>query len=114
MANAVTRRELAPVVLIEEVLSRAGSRVAGILDAIPGNVKRLQPELSAVALHSIGKEVARARNLAAAVSLEDLVEEPQEAVDDEIGPRSEEHTSELQSLMRISYAVLCLKKKNDE
>src|SRR3546814_7677743 len=27
--------------------------------------------------------------------------------------RSEEHTSELQSLMRISYAVLCLKKKNN-
>src|SRR3546814_2096941 len=27
------------------------------------------------------------------------------------GPRSEEHTSELQSLMRISYAVSCLKKK---
>src|SRR3546814_3250880 len=28
-------------------------------------------------------------------------------------PRSEEHTSELQSLMRISYAVFCLKKKTD-
>src|SRR3546814_5945313 len=27
-------------------------------------------------------------------------------------PRSEEHTSELQSLMRISYAVFCLKQKN--
>src|SRR3546814_1298091 len=27
--------------------------------------------------------------------------------------RSEEHTSELQSLMRISYAVFCLKKNND-
>src|SRR3546814_2422537 len=27
-------------------------------------------------------------------------------------PRSEEHTSELQSLMRISYAAFCLKKKN--
>src|SRR3546814_8309944 len=27
-------------------------------------------------------------------------------------PRSEEHPSELQSLMRISYAVFCLKKKN--
>src|SRR3546814_7645570 len=27
------------------------------------------------------------------------------------GPRSEEHTSELQSLMRISYAVFCLKTK---
>src|SRR3546814_10577610 len=29
------------------------------------------------------------------------------------GRRSEEHTSELQSLMRISYAVFCLKKKNE-
>src|SRR3546814_4696778 len=28
-------------------------------------------------------------------------------------PRSEEHTSELQSLMRISYAVFCLKKKRE-
>src|SRR3546814_8634992 len=31
-----------------------------------------------------------------------------------IGIRSEEHTSELQSLMRSSYAVFCLKKKNTE
>src|SRR3546814_3815920 len=29
-------------------------------------------------------------------------------------PRSEEHTSELQSLMRISYAVFCLKKKKKD
>src|SRR3546814_5973495 len=33
-----------------------------------------------------------------------------EAGADRIGARSEEHTSELQSLMRISYAVFCLKK----
>src|SRR3546814_8961273 len=33
---------------------------------------------------------------------------------DEGGDRSEEHTSELQSLMRISYAVFCLKKKKDK
>src|SRR3546814_7291172 len=31
----------------------------------------------------------------------------------EAAPRSEEHTSELQSLMRISYAVFCLKKKTN-
>src|SRR3546814_5309735 len=31
---------------------------------------------------------------------------------DGVDLRSEEHTSELQSLMRISYAVFCLKKKN--
>src|SRR3546814_3670603 len=37
----------------------------------------------------------------------------QEDVDPSLldGQRSEEHTSELQSLMRISYAVFCLKKK---
>src|SRR3546814_7399856 len=31
-----------------------------------------------------------------------------------LAERSEEHTSELQSLMRISYAVFCLKKKNKQ
>src|SRR3546814_2087563 len=34
-----------------------------------------------------------------------------EAETEEVVQRSEEHTSELQSLMRISYAVFCLKKK---
>src|SRR3546814_4111475 len=32
----------------------------------------------------------------------------------EMAKRSEEHTSELQSLMRSSYAVFCLKKKSDK
>src|SRR3546814_8233055 len=48
-------------------------------------------------------------------------QQPQLVVDGEAGgvlvhdlPRSEEHTSELQSLMRISYAVFCLKKKNNQ
>src|SRR3546814_7296016 len=35
-------------------------------------------------------------------------------VSGEAAKRSEEHTSELQSLMRISYAVFCLKKKKTE
>src|SRR3546814_2564075 len=41
---------------------------------------------------------------------------PQGAVliDNPVSKRSEEHTSELQSLMRISYAVFCLKKKNEK
>src|SRR3546814_7635640 len=41
------------------------------------------------------------------VELEVLPEIPAPQIE-----RSEEHTSELQSLMRISYAVFCLKKKN--
>src|SRR3546814_6049464 len=36
------------------------------------------------------------------------------AVDEQQQRRSEEHTSELQSLMRISYAVFCLKKKTKQ
>src|SRR3546814_7937343 len=35
----------------------------------------------------------------------------QTSIEYQLRPRSEEHTSELQSLMRISYAVFCLKKK---
>src|SRR3546814_3743601 len=40
------------------------------------------------------------------------VEEP-ERLEEQRNHRSEEHTSELQSLMRISYAVFCLKKKKN-
>src|SRR3546814_7703207 len=36
---------------------------------------------------------------------------PLHTIGDQVSERSEEHTSELQSLMRISYAVFCLKKK---
>src|SRR3546814_5881086 len=38
--------------------------------------------------------------------------DPQDQADPAEPDRSEEHTSELQSLMRISYAVFCLKTKN--
>src|SRR3546814_6724326 len=44
----------------------------------------------------------------------EMAEEFETEIEPTLGPddrRSEEHTSELQSLMRISYAVFCLKKK---
>src|SRR3546814_1007371 len=40
--------------------------------------------------------------------------DPDNLEDNEKALRSEEHTSELQSLMRISYAVFCLKKKKTQ
>src|SRR3546814_4285868 len=43
-----------------------------------------------------------------------LAEEKARGLTIDLGFRSEEHTSELQSLMRISYAVFCLKKKNKQ
>src|SRR3546814_5495068 len=42
---------------------------------------------------------------------EEEASDEQEADQNDLAARSEEHTSELQSLMRISYAVFCLKKK---
>src|SRR3546814_2698751 len=49
-----------------------------------------------------------------AVAIGDLRRLPFARLDRPFEPRSEEHTSELQSLMRISYAVFCLKKKKNE
>jgi phage terminase Nu1 subunit (DNA packaging protein) len=85
MQNAVTRGELAPVSLIEEVLSKAGSRVAGILEAIPGAVRRRVPNLSAEEIKNITGEIARVRNIVAAVSLADLREEGEEGGDEPDG-----------------------------
>lgn len=82
MQNAVTRRELAPVILIEEVLAKAGSKVAGILDAIPGMVKRRVSSLPADVLDMISGEVARARNIAAALRLDDILDDAPPVNDD--------------------------------
>src|SRR3546814_7674638 len=60
-----------------------------------------------------GKEEKRAVDLARAQHVDGDEGKCLDGADAEVGAqgRSEEHTSELQSLMRISYAVLCLKKK---
>jgi len=72
LQNALTRKEVAPVALIEQVLAKAGTRVAGILDAIPGMIKRRSPSLSSSDLDCVSSEIVKARNMAAAISLRDL------------------------------------------
>lgn len=74
MQNAVTRGELAPVILIEEVLTKAASKTAGILDAIPGMIRRRVPQLTADDIDLIAGEVAKARNTVARMSLADLAD----------------------------------------
>src|SRR3546814_4174960 len=82
---------------------------------------RVQSALESVGLADFGPRIVGTlsggqlqRALFARLLLHDadtlLLDEPFSAVDRHT--RSEEHTSELQSLMRISYAVFCLKKKN--
>src|SRR3546814_7233310 len=82
---------------------------AGLAEIHASRVALLQRRHdTAHVLHAGGAELADdALDGRAHVGLVHLLR--QEALDD----RSEEHTSELQSLMRISYAVFCLKKKND-
>src|SRR3546814_7029067 len=87
--------------------------VPDLQDLAPGVFAALdRPFVAVVVLH-------RRRRIATAVQFTDRVEERGAteprlvAVEDNhtVQLRSEEHTSELQSLMRITYAVLCFKKK---
>src|SRR3546814_2157187 len=74
--------------------------------ALPASVLLLdQPEVVA---DSLADYLARHRHFAA-----DVGEADRRRFLTSGDPRSEEHTSELQSLMRISYAVFCLKKKKN-
>src|SRR3546814_10899262 len=74
----------------------------------------LAPQVRAdqVGTRRLGGQCHRRRRLAAPR----LRTHPAQGGEHPGGPtvRSEEHTSELQSLMRISYAVFCLKKKNTQ
>ncbi|MHB1360406.1 MAG: terminase small subunit [Rhodocyclaceae bacterium] len=81
MQNAVQRGELAPVALIEEVLTKAASKVAGILDAIPGMIRRRVPLLTADDIDRIAAEIAKARNRVAGMSLADLYAADEAPVD---------------------------------
>src|SRR3546814_9913360 len=69
-----------------------------------------QPQRLAVALGARHAEVAAHLGLGVAAL---LVADDHHAAAADAAQRSEEHTSELQSLMRISYAVFCLKKKTN-
>src|SRR3546814_7738759 len=79
---------------------RARAAGAAALRQVPG-VALVDDDLLRLDAQLVGEELAVGGEVALAVRLR---ADPQLE-------RSEEHTSELQSLMRISYAVFCLKKK---
>lgn len=82
MQNQVTRKELAPSYLLEEILAKAGTKAAAILDTIPGMIKRRVPSLTADDVAAIAREVAKARNIAASISLSNLDEDEPDSADD--------------------------------
>src|SRR3546814_1020600 len=92
---------------------RQGQQHEGMVVAILGAVERQAVEAQAVkpaAVRAVPSVLFEKRE-GALRKLQSIVAQtdPAGVGEDE---RSEEHTSELQSLMRTSYAVLCLKNKN--
>src|SRR3546814_10436899 len=81
-------------------------RITG-MDGLYFGVSRALPLIAALERSAICLTIAAAMRSASA-SLRRILETVAPSVS---AARSEEHTSELQSLMRISYAVFCLKKK---
>src|SRR3546814_3569229 len=82
---------------------------AGLLEQRPPDALGRPQHLQGPVLHvaqpgSVATDLPALRHLAAAAHQAQGID----------APRSEEHTSELQSLMRISYAVFCLKKKKQQ
>src|SRR3546814_5266320 len=78
----------------------------------PGEVMQLPPDEAVVMVSSVAPIKAKKLRYYADSNFKCRVLPPPALADGQYAdaPRSEEHTSELQSLMRISYAVFCLKK----
>src|SRR3546814_10102402 len=86
----------------------------GLIAASAGSVAAapaLPPTVSVDARIDAGIAVARVYSPTHRLTVQHRGTDWQAQLGDEIEARSEEQTPELQSLMRISYAVICLKKK---
>src|SRR3546814_8148851 len=85
------------------------SRLAELIDSFRDLRGRMSSYARRRSIRPLGERLKG--ELAAMVEAAPAVARCLDAVLGEINGRSDEHTSELQSLMRISYAVFCLKKK---
>lgn len=90
LQNAVTRRELAPVGVLEQVLSNAAAKIAGVLDAIPGGLRRRNKKLTAKDIEHVAGEIAKAQNAVADLRLADVM-----GVDDDGGPDDDSNASDV-------------------
>lgn len=70
LKNAQTRRELAPVQVIDWALSKVGGQIAAVLESIPLKLKKLCPRLSASEIEAVKREVVKAQNAAARVTVD--------------------------------------------
>lgn len=70
LKNAQLRKELAPIALIEWTLGKVANQIGAVLDSIPLKVKKVVPRLTAVEVEHIKREVVKAQNAAARVTVD--------------------------------------------
>src|SRR3546814_7111136 len=108
-------------VIIDEVHAFAPTKRGDLLNLALSRLERFRPGFRRVALSATVQDPAAYVHWLAPADKQDSVRlvmgekgaDPQVTILIPEGRRSEEHTSELQSLMHISYAVFCLKKKKN-
>jgi terminase small subunit / prophage DNA-packing protein len=86
MANAVTRRELAPVGLLEVVLADVARQISTRLDAVVPQLRRRLPDLPASALNAIAAELAACRDLCASANIADADRLSRDGDDEDADP----------------------------
>lgn len=70
LKNAQLRRELAPVQVIEFVVGKAGGQISAILGALPMQLKKRNPRLTASDIELAKREIAKAQNAAAKMTVD--------------------------------------------
>lgn len=83
MQNAVSRKELAPVALLEQVLATTGTKAQRILATIKGELRRRFPALNAADLQAVDQIVGKALGQVAAMSLTVIEDGDQASPDDD-------------------------------
>lgn len=83
MQNAVSRKELAPVALLEQVLATTGTKAQRILATIKGELRRRFPSLTAADLQAVDQIVGKALGQVAAMSLTVIDDGDQASTDDD-------------------------------
>src|SRR3546814_7381894 len=103
--DAMRPAHLLPAAFRIEAPPRAGTARTGLAPFV-------HPGAAAITVDAGGRQIAHPPERRSREAHDVTAVRRQRRVAFVVRRRSEEHTSELQSLMRISYAVFCLKKKN--
>lgn len=70
LKEAEIRRQTAPIAVIRWVLSRVAAQISAALEPVPGKVKRRLPKLTAAEIEIIKREIVKAQNMAARVTVD--------------------------------------------